>query len=154
MQKKYKMIAGKLINDSFPLLRDIKIHIFVLRFRFYACSIWLPPFIRFIVMSTRTRAFNENVITGIMAHELCHQERYSEMGVLKYIRFALRFITSKKAQSSEEKATDKLTIEKGYGKQLYELSEIQYRDKKHERINDFYLSVEEIKSYSESIGKW
>jgi hypothetical protein len=57
-------------------------------------------------------------------------------------------------QSVEEKATDRLTIEKGYGRQLYELSKIQFLDKKHERINEFYLSLEEIRSYSESIGKW
>jgi hypothetical protein len=117
-------------------------------------SVWIPPFIRFIVMSTRTKTFNENVITAILAHELCHQERYIKLGVLKFIRFAIQFITSRKMQAEEEKATDRLTIEKGYGRQLYELSEIQYHDKKHERINEFYMSLEEIKSYSESIGKW
>jgi hypothetical protein len=154
MKEKYIRIAGKLINDSFPLLRDKKIHFFVFRFRFYAMSVWIPGFIRFIIMSTRTSTFNENVITGILAHELCHQERYLKLGVSKYIWFAIGFITSRKLQAIEEKATDKLTIEKGYGRQLYELSEIQLLDKKHERINEFYLSLEEIRSYSESIGKW
>lgn len=105
-------------------------------------------------MSSRTNTFNENVITGILAHELCHQERYLKMGVLKYILFAIGFITSRKLQAVEEKATDRLTIEKGYGRQLYELSEIQFKDHKHQRINEFYLSLEEIKSYSESLGKW
>jgi hypothetical protein len=105
-------------------------------------------------MSSRTSTFNEDVITGILAHELCHQERYLKLGMLKYIWFALGFITSRKFQSVEEKATDRLTIEKGYGRQLYELSKIQFLDKKHERINEFYLSLEEIRSYSESIGKW
>jgi hypothetical protein len=154
MKEKYLLVAGKLINDSFPMLKDKKIHLFVFRLRFYAMSVWIPFFIRFIVMSTRTKTFNENVITGLLAHELCHQERYLKLGVLKYIRFAIKFITSRKVQEKEEKATDRLTIEKGYGRQLYELSEIQYLDKKHERINEFYMSVEEIKSYSESIGKW
>jgi hypothetical protein len=154
MKEKYLMIARNLINDSFPILKDKKIQLFIFRFRFYAMSVWIPPFIRFIIMSSRTKDFNENVITGIMAHELCHQERYIKMGVFKYLKFVVRFLTSKKVQASEEKATDRLTIEKGYGRQLYELSEIQYRDKKHERINMFYLSLEEIKLYSESIGKW
>ena len=117
-------------------------------------SVWIPLFIRFIVMSTRTKTFNENVITGLLAHELCHQERYLKLRVSKYLRFALQFITSRKVQAEEEKATDKLTIEKGYGRQLYELSEIQSHDKKHERINEFYMSLDEIKTYSESIGKW
>jgi hypothetical protein len=154
MKEKYIRIAGKLINDSFPLLKNKKISFFVFRFRFYAMSVWVPGFIRFIIMSSRTSTFNEDVITGILAHELCHQERYLKLGMLKYIWFALGFITSRKLQSVEEKATDRLTIEKGYGRQLYELSKIQFLDKKHERINEFYLSLEEIRSYSESIGKW
>jgi hypothetical protein len=154
MKNKYILITNNLIRASFPELKDKKINLFVFRLRFYAMSVWLPPFIRFIVMSTRTKDFNDNVLTGIIAHELCHQERYAELGAIKYIRFAISFITSRKAQAAEERATDKLTIEKGYGRQLYELSEIQYFDKKHERINEFYMSLEEIKSYAESIGKW
>jgi hypothetical protein len=154
MKKKYLIIARKLINASFPMLRDKKIHIFIVRFRFYACSIWLPPFIRFIIMSTRTKNFNENVISGILAHELCHQERYLEKGMLYYLRFATGFIFSRKVRINEEKATDRLTIEKGYGRQLQELSLIQAHDINHERINDNYLSAEEIKSYAVSIGKW
>jgi hypothetical protein len=154
IKEKYAIIAGNLINNSFPLLKDKKIRLFVFRLRFYALSVWVPFFIRFIVISTRTKSFNENVITGILAHELCHQERYLRLGLLKYMKFAIGFLTSRKAQAEEEKATDRLTIEKGYGRQLYELSEIQYFDKKHEKINEFYMSLEEIKSYSESIGKW
>lgn len=154
MKEKYVIIAGKLINESFPVLKGKRIYIFVFRFRFYALSVWLPLFIRFIVMSTRTMTFDENIITGILAHELCHQERYFDMGALKYIRFAIGFITSKKVQAAEEKATDRLTIEKGYGRQLYELSKIQYLDKNHERINEYYMSMDEIKLYAESIGKW
>jgi hypothetical protein len=154
MKKRCTRIEAKLINDSFPILRNKKIFLFVFRFRFYAMSVWIPGFIRFIIMSSRTNTFNENVITGILAHELCHQERYLKMGVLKYILFAIGFITSRKLQAVEEKATDRLTIEKGYGRQLYELSEIQFKDHKHQRINEFYLSLEEIKSYSESLGKW
>jgi hypothetical protein len=154
VKKEYNRIVRKLVKESFPLLRNKKIYLFEVRLRFYAMSVWIPPFIRFIIMSTRTRNFNENVVTGILAHELCHQERYLRLGPLKYLRFALAFLVSRKAQATEERATDKLTIEKGYGRQLYELSEIQYSDKKHERINEFYLSLEEIKSHSESIGKW
>jgi hypothetical protein len=154
MKEKYVTIIRKLIDNSFPLLKGKKIHLFVIRLRFYAMSVWIPPFFRFIVMSTRTQSFNENVLTAILAHELCHQERYLNMGTLKYMQFAVRFIFLRKEQAKEEMATDRLTIDKGYGRQLYELSEIQFLDKKHERINEFYMSLDEIKSYSESIGKW
>jgi hypothetical protein len=154
MKEKYVTITGNLIDKSFPLLQDKKIHLFVFRLQFYAMSVLIPPYFRFIVMSTRTKSFSENVLTAILAHELCHQERYLKLGTLKYMLFALRFIFSRKEQAKEELATDRLTCEKGYGRQLYELSEIQFFDKKHERINEFYMSLEEIKSYSESIGKW
>jgi len=76
------------------------------------------------------------------------------LGAIKYILFAIEFLTSRKAQAAEEKATDRMTIEKGYGRQLYELSEISYYDKNHEKIVELYMSSEEIKSYSENIGKW
>jgi hypothetical protein len=154
MKIRYLIITRKLINDNFPLLKGKKIHLFVFRFRFYAMSVWIPPFFRFIVMSKRTEGFNDNIITGILAHELCHQERYLKSGAVKYILFAVKFLTSRKAQAIEEKATDRLTIEKGYGKQLHELSEISYYDKNHEKIIELYMSPDEIKSYSESIGKW
>jgi hypothetical protein len=154
MRRRISTILNKLKADSFPMLKEKKIHIFVMQFRFYACSVWIPPFMRFIIISKRAKDFSDSVLTGIMAHELCHQERYLEMGILRYLKFAVGFITSRKIQSGEEKATDMLTIEKGYGRQLYELSQIQYFDKKHEKINEYYLSLEEIKSYSERIGKW
>jgi hypothetical protein len=154
MKEKYVTIIRNLIDKSFPRLQGKKIHLFVFRLRFYAMSVWIPPFFRFIVMSTRTKSFNDNVLTAILAHELCHQERYLQRGTFGYILFAIRFIFSRKEQAKEEMATDRLTVEKGFGRQLYELSEIQFFDKKHERINEFYMSLEEIKSYSESIGKW
>jgi hypothetical protein len=154
LKERVFLSARQLIKKSFPILKDKKIRFFVFRFRFYACSVWIPPFIRFILISKRARSFSDPVLEGIMAHELCHQERYLEMGIKRYLKFAVGFITSRKVQAAEERATDRLTIEKGYGRQLYELSKIQYFDKKHERINENYLSLEEIKSYSESIGKW
>jgi hypothetical protein len=154
MRENYKEITRTLIDQSFPLLTDKKICILVIQLRFFACSVWIPPFLRFIVLSKRTRDFDKSVITGLLAHELCHQERYIKMGVLKYLGFATRFLISRNVRSAEEKATDRLTIEKGYGRELYELSEITYNDRKHKSINEFYLSMDEIKSHSESIGKW
>jgi hypothetical protein len=117
-------------------------------------SVWIPPFLRFIVISTRSEGFNDNVLTGILAHELCHQERYANLGTWKYLLFAIRFLLSRKAQAVEETATDRLTVEKGYGRQLFELTEISHYDKNHDKIIELYMSPEEIKSYAESLGKW
>ncbi|NLJ44903.1 MAG: hypothetical protein GX431_14700 [Bacteroidales bacterium] len=152
--KEIRDITSDIIDKSFTLLRGKKIFVFTGPLRFYAFSVWIPPFFRVIVLSNKTTGFNEKVLTGLIVHELCHQERYIEMGLIKYLVFAVKFLLLKRIRSAEEKSTDRLTIEKGYGRELYELSTITHKDRKHKKINDLYLSLEEIRAYSESLGKW
>ena len=154
MRERVRRIGQKLIDESFPILHGMKIHFIVLRFRFFALSVWIPPFIRFVIISRRTRNFSDEVLTGILAHELCHQERYSGMGIGGYLKFVARYTLSNKTRTDEERATDTLTIEKGYGRNLYELTLLSQNDKNHKSILDNYLTPEEIKTYSMSIGKW
>ena len=154
MKERIRSIGKKIIKDSFPALQGEKIHFYAMWLRFYAFSAWIPPFFRFIVISTRTRNFTDEILTGIMAHELCHQERYLGMGTGRYMKFAAGFLFSKKVQAAEEKATDRLTIEKGYGRHLYELTLISRKDKNHKKIINNYLSPEEIKAYALKSGKW
>jgi hypothetical protein len=154
MRVRIRTISGKLIEDSFPLLKGRKIFYFVLPFRYYALSVWLPPFIRYIVISSRTRNFPDNILKGILAHELCHQEHYIRMKAARYLRFVIGYMLSRRAQSEEERATDRLTIEKGYGRELYELTMISRRDANHKKIMDNYMSPEEIKDYAIKQGKW
>ena len=154
MRERVIKISARLLSDSFPALQEKKIFIIVTWFRFFALSLWIPPWIRFILISTRTKNFPDTALTGLIAHELSHQERYLEMGTLRYLLFAICFIFSRKVQADEEKATDRLTIEKGYGRYLYEVSRLSQADSKHRKINDNYLTPEEIRSYSEELGKW
>lgn len=154
MRKRVIALADMIISDSFPSLTGKKIIFFVTWFRFYALSVWIPGIMRFIVISKRTTAFSDDVIKGILAHELCHQERYLRMGLFNYIKFAFGFIFSRKVQAMEEKATDRLTIEKGYGKYLYEVTLLSLNDKKHKKINDNYLTPSEIRSYAQELGLW
>ncbi len=136
------------------MLQNKRIRVITGWLRFYAFSVWIPPCLRLIVLSKRTRKLGESALTGLLAHELCHQERYLQMGTLRYLEFAVKFVLSRTVRGSEEKATDRLTIEKGYGRQLYDLSVITHEDSRHKKINEFYLSADEIKTYSESLGKW
>jgi hypothetical protein len=76
------------------------------------------------------------------------------MSFAAYMKFVVSYIFSVAARTAEEKATDRLTIEKGYGNELYELTIISHRDKNHKKILDNYLTPEEIKEYSISKGKW
>jgi len=154
MRERAKKIAEKITRDSFPLLEGKRVFIIVTWFRFYALSVWIPPCLRFIVISNRTKNFNDDEMTGLIAHELSHQERYLSMGTIKYILFAIRFVFSRKVQAFEEKATDRLTIEKGYGRYIYEISKLSKADPNHKKINPNYLTPEEIKGYAEELGKW
>jgi hypothetical protein len=154
MRKRIKKRAKLIIEDSFPELKGKRILYLCFYLRFFAFSVWLPPFTRLIVVSSRTKKLNDSVLTGILAHELCHQERYIRMGLRKYLRFIFAYTFSRKVQFDEERATDMMTIEKGYAKQLYELTLISSRDEKHKSIIDNYLSAEEIVSTALSTGKW
>jgi len=154
LKKRIRIIAEKIIEDSFPLLKGKRILFFVIYLRFFGFSAWIPPFMRIIVFSTRTKALDDFALTGIMAHELCHQERYILLGVPRYLKFIVSYTFSDACRTAEERATDRLTIEKGYARQLYELTLITHNDKKHSNIIDNYLTPEEIRSYAESIGKW
>jgi len=154
MYRRIRKIADRIIDESFPLLKGKRIIFLVLRFRFYALSILVPPRIRIIVISTRTKNFSNKIITGIIAHELCHQERYIEMGTAAYIKFIAGYTFSNRIRTGEERLTDLRTIEKGYGAELYELTLISHADKKHRNIIDNYLSPEEIKNHALKRGKW
>ncbi len=154
MRERARNIAAEQIKYSFPLLRGKRIFIFVIWFRFFALSLWIPPWLRFILISTRTKGFSDKALAGLIAHELSHQERYLAMGIRKYLLFAFGFLFSRKVQANEEKATDRLTIEKGYGRYLYEVSRLLQADVNHRRINANYLTPDEIRSYSERLGKW
>jgi hypothetical protein len=86
-----KEMGERIIGESFPLLKGKRILFISLYFRFYAFSAWIPPFVRLIVISTRARKFNHFVLTGIIAHELCHQERYIGMGFTGYMKFVAAY---------------------------------------------------------------
>ena len=131
-----RALTSDIIKQSFPVLKDKKIFVFTGPLRFYAFSVWIPPLYRVVVLSNKTRDFNTKVLTGLIVHELCHQERYIEMGTVSYLVFAVKFLILKRIRSAEEKATDRLTIEKGYGRELCELSSITHKDRKHKKIND------------------
>lgn len=154
MRDRVRLTGQRLIDESFPVMQGKKIHFIVLRFRFFALSVWIPPFIRFIIISRRTRSFSDEVLKGILAHELCHQERYYQMGIWGYLKFVARYSLSNKARTDEERATDTLTIEKGYGRNLYDLTLISHKDHNHRTILNNYLTPEEIKTHARSIGKW
>jgi len=154
MYKRIRQLSDRIIAESFPRLQGKRVIILVAPFRFYALSLWVPPFFRVIIISTRVKSMSDFVITGILAHELCHQERYLMMGPAGYLRFAAGYLFSNKARTLEERATDYLAIEKGYARELHELTLISRADPNHETIIDNYLTPEEIIIHAKKSGKW
>lgn len=151
MLKRIRLLGRRIIEDAFPLLQNKKIVFIILPFRYYALSLWIPPFIRLVVISTRARAMTDFVLTGIIAHELSHQERYLKMGLAGYLRFIVKYLFSEKARTEEERATDFLTIEKGYAAELRELTIISRADDNHKSIIDNYLTPEEITEHAAKV---
>lgn len=154
MRDRIKNISGRIISRSFPLLAGKRLIYIVIYLRFFAFSAWIPPFFRIIAVSTRIRKMDDRVLTGILAHELCHQERYISMGLARYLKFIFIYTFSARKRYDEERATDMMTIDKGYAHELYELTLISSADKKHKPIIDNYLSASEIMEYAERTGKW
>jgi hypothetical protein len=154
MREKYINIVRDLIDKSYPEIKERKIHLVIIRFRYYAFSIWIPPALRIIAVSRRAAKLNDKALKGLLAHELSHQERYLRMGLYRYLIFIMKYIFLRESREKEEKSTDMLTIEKGYAKELYELSEITVRDESHKCIQGNYLTPVQIKAYAESKGKW
>ncbi|MGQ9621707.1 MAG: hypothetical protein ACUVTX_12130 [Bacteroidales bacterium] len=154
MLKRVRYLAYKIIQDSFPLLRRKKVFFFVFWFRYYAMSLMIPPFIHIVVFSTQAKKLNDKALTGLIVHELCHQERYLKMGLLSYLSFILGYMFSKKIQVREEHVTDRMTIYKGYARELYELTLITREDASHKKIIDNYLTPDEVREYALKIGKW
>jgi len=154
MREKYINIVRDLIDKSYPEIKGKKIHLVVIKFRYYAFSIWIPPALRIIAVSRRAAKLNDKALKGLLAHELSHQERYLSMGLSGYLIFIVKYIFSGREREQEEKLTDMLTIEKGYARELHELSGITIRDESHRRIQGNYLTPVHIRAYAESKGKW
>jgi hypothetical protein len=107
----------RLIKNSFP---ELRYHIIMLRFIktkhfFMATSGFL--FIHIIFIDKRLKKCTDDVVTGIMAHELVHISQDSFWKDLLY----------RKSITDMERATDMQVIKRGYGKQL--LAFIQYHNK-------------------------
>lgn len=154
--RRYRIKINNLILNSFPKLKNTYIWLFRFDFKMsYAAAMWPLPFFRIILLNKKCEKLDDAACTGLLAHELCHHDLSVSLGWVRYILTKpFIYIFSAKDIIREENATDKLTIEKGYGRELYALTEILERDKEHQSLNKFYLTKEQIKRYAESLNKW
>lgn len=160
--KKYKKIINELIEKSFVELKGKRIVVLgFVPFGTFVAMFSDIFFVSFIFISPkRLKKFTKFQQEGIFVHELCHMERHKKRNFFERIIYIFKYLLSKKVRIREENETDKLTIKKGYARELYDFT--LNLDKTYARNKDYlkqvydrgYLSSKQIKSYAKKIGKW
>ena len=157
--ERYEKLAKNLVREKFPTLKKSGIKIINLKNDFSGAAIYLP-FIRVIAINyKRFDKADEDVVIGLLAHELCHFEIFKKIGWWNYFVYGFKYwvLASDKWRTKSENEVDKLVIEKGYAKQLYEVKKFTNKNrksKKYKNFKQYYLSAVEIKDYAIKIKKW
>jgi len=91
--------------------------------------------------------FSNSALKGVLAHELSHQINYKKIGLIRRLLFKIRYKNFEFRKKAEREA-DKITIERGFGKnliQLLEESEKKFEKERFSKIKKTHLSIKEIK---------
>ena len=143
---RYEKIIKRLINSSFPVLKNKKIHIKKSIFSRYSASANTDLFLGLgIWINPKYDIYNNFELKGLLAHELCHLEGWVIKGRwYKFINDIRCF--SKDNLELYEKETDRQAICKGYRKELkaQRIKRESKKDKNFEKNKRFYLTPEEI----------
>jgi len=94
-------------------------------------------------------------LRGMIAHELGHLETYSRMSWLGLGIYGMRYEFSREFRKEVERETDVIAIRHGFGEELLAFREYRLRtgsEKDRKILEDFYLSLEEIKNLTIQIG--
>lgn len=143
--ERYQKIVERLIEKSFPILRNTKIKVAEKSMKSKARAIYFL-WVTKILISPKLRKYSNRVLKGLFVHELCHFEQFKEWGFIRTALGSLLSLIFLKYREKKEKATDLLAIRKGYGKDLI----LTKRTLGH-RKKRFYLSPEEINKYMEKL---
>jgi hypothetical protein len=156
-RRKYQRIVDELVRESFPELAGKRIWVF-------ECGSWILGksvagvsdfgVVGVIGISGRMRGFSRKAIKGILAHELSHFLIFSNRGLFSNLFVGFRYFVFGDVRGREERRTDKVAIERGYGKELYVGRKNKMKVFGEKANEKYYLSLEEIKKYAKEIGKW
>lgn len=144
--KRYKRISNTLTNKSFPSLKHRRFIYIEKEFKYLGNAKTFGVFV-IININPILRTFSDKELRGFLAHELSHIQRHRNRNLFEKLSFILQYISSKEFRIWEEKEADKMTINKGYGNELYVLMKKAYSISKwHEkRLKASHLSLTEIK---------
>lgn len=147
--KQNKIILSGLIKDSFPELAKEKI--LLLSFNlgpFWGAAWYIFPGFRIIILSPKSKTAPQPALIALLAHELSHHLVYKKEGWLKYILsvpLIYAFFWAK--IRDEEYRANQIVMNRGFGRNLYDLTEIINQDPKHGCVQKYYSTKEEIKNY-------
>jgi hypothetical protein len=167
---KYRKIVTELIEESYPLLRNKKIRIReygIFYFPWYFITTGYSGY-RLIGINKKTRKYDDLVVRGLLAHELCHVETVEKhltknmlVNIIGLICYGGKYLISSIIDSPFskriERETDIETIKKGYGKELCAMANMREREFPNWKLSRVYkrgyLKLEEIKYYMEQFDK-
>jgi hypothetical protein len=147
-KEKYKRLVNELIKKSFPSIKHFKIFITenkIFKLRYSAITNYFI-FCGWIILHPKARRYSKPALKGLLVHELSHLDIILRKSFLNKIKFAFKFIFTKKGRKDNETAADMLTIKKGYGKDLLKLTNIIEKQKSHikNRAKKGYLTSRQI----------
>jgi len=132
-------------KKSFPELKGV---IWIIKIPFFipgAAVMWLLPNLNLLAFSTKCKILPKNVLRGIIAHELSHFSIFQKSSWKGFWKFF--FTLTKKKFVRMEKATNRLAIKKGYGKELIATKKKArqlLRGTRWESYLDNYLTEEDV----------
>ena len=149
---KYRKEVNNLRKKSFP---ELKRKIWIIKVPFPipgAAAILLRPNLSLLVFSIKCKVLSKKALRGLIAHELCHFSMFQKGKWKGFWKFLFKY---KKERAKIEKATDKLAIKKGYGKELIARKKEAKQLLKSTRWAhhlDNYLTEEEVRKYMKKLG--
>jgi len=149
--------ANNLSKRYFPELNGKKIFVFVpifFRKAYSGLSVSIPPFPRMLFINKERASESNSYLRGLIAHELGHQSLYTARKLKDNIRTGILYWFNSKIRRKEEDDVNKLIIERGLARDLYETTKKIENIKVDANIQKYYMSAEEIKFYAKKICKW
>jgi hypothetical protein len=156
--EEYRKIVNELIKKSFPLLKkkiifvnekklfNLKYSATTVYFIFFS-TIWVHP---------KVRKYSKSSLYALFTHELAHIDLIVNMTFIDKIKFAFRWLFTKKGKENFERDADILTVKKGYGKNRLKLegeSKKTYTKQQLKKMRKGYLSPRQIKDYIKKFKK-
>jgi hypothetical protein len=137
-------LAKTMISTSFPALREMTLRVKMLDTEDFVMAVWIEHGEVHLEVSREDAArMGPAVMTGVLAHELCHAEEDCRHGPFLETVFSWLCERIPRLKTRMERRIDLAVIRKGYGNEL--LAFQRYHDRHYEPYDQTDgLTVKEI----------